>query len=263
MNAAGQFNGKVALVTGAAGGIGRASALAFARAGAKVSVADVAAEGGNETVRLIQDAGGEAQFIPTDVTRAEAVEALVRKTVERFGRLDFAHNNAGVEGAAGGTAECSEEDWDRTLSVNLKGVWLCMKYEIPLMLRQRSGAIVNTASAAGLVGWKGFSAYSASKHGVIGLTKTAALDYARNGIRINAVCPGLISTAMVERVAAAQLGDTSGVASTVEAHLASQQPIRRVGTPDEVASAVIWLCSDAASYVMGHALVVDGGYTTR
>src|SRR5262245_60477299 len=263
MNATGPFSGKVALVTGAASGIGRASALAFARAGAKVTVADIAATGGDETVRLIRDAGGEALFVQTDVTQSASVEAMVRRTVEQFGRLDFAHNNAGTEGEAGGMADCPEDDWDRTLAVNLKGVWLCMKHEIPLMLRQRSGAIVNTASVAGLVGWKGFAAYSASKHAIIGLTKTAALDYARNGIRINAVCPGLVDTAMVGRVAAAQLGDITGVASTIEAHRAAQQPAPRIGTPTEVASAVLWLCSDAATFVMGHALVVDGGYVAR
>ena len=263
MSVTGQFKGKVALVTGAAGGIGRASAIAFARAGAKVAVADITTDGGEETARMIRDAGSDALFVQTDVTRAEAVEALVNRTVEQFGRLDFAHNNAGVEGESGALADGQEADWDRTLAINLKGVWLCMKYQIPKMLRQRSGVIVNTASVAGLVGWKGFAAYTASKHGIIGLTKTAALDYARNGIRINAVCPGLIDTAMVERVAAAQLGDSPGVASAVEAHLSSQQPARRIGTPEEVAAAVLWLCSDAATFVMGHALVVDGGYVAR
>jgi len=262
------FNGKVALVTGAAAGIGRASAQAFANEGAEVVVADIAVQGGEETVQSIMKNGGKAMFIQTDVTRADAVELLVGQIIKRFGRLDFAHNNAGIEGATSATADCTEESWDRTIAVNLKGVWLCMKHEIPQMLRQRGGVIVNTASVAGLVGVKGFCAYSASKHGIIGLTKTAALDYARHNIRINAVCPGLINTAMLERVVAGQMADDSSEAHSisqkaVEAYASSQQPVKRMGTPEEVAAAVIWLCSDAAAFMTGQTLVMDGGYTAR
>ena len=196
---AGALQGKVALVTGASSGIGRASALAFAGRGAKVLAADIASAGGEETVRLIKAAGGEAAFVKTDVSRAADAQALVAAAVKTYGRLDCAHNNAGLEGLPAPTADCTEENWNRVLAVNLTGVWLCMKYEIPQMLAQGGGAIVNTASAAGLVGLKGFPAYAASKHAILGLTKTAALEYAKAGLRINAVCPGFIRTPMVDR----------------------------------------------------------------
>lgn len=267
---ANRFHGKVALVTGAAGGIGRASALAFAREGAKVVVSDIAAAGAQETVGQIEAAGGEAFFVKADVADAAQVEALVRTTIERFGRLDCAHNNAGVEGSAVRTADCTEEDWQRTLAINLTGVWLCMKREIPHMLAQGGGAIVNTASVAGVVGHKMHAAYSASKHGIIGLTKSAALDYARAGMRINAVCPGLIDTEMVERAITASGG--RGVMSQLLAPvrkfvapkiLVSKQPAGRMGLPDEVAQAVMWLCSEEASFVNGHALIVDGGFVAK
>lgn len=251
----GRLQGKVALITGGSSGIGRASARACAREGARVMVADVAVEGGHETVRLIQEAGGEATFMQVDVTRATDVAALIANTVAVYGRLDCAHNNAGIEGAIGPTADCTEDNWDRVLSVNLKGVWLCMKYEIAQMLQQDSGAIVNTASAAGLVGARGIPAYVASKHGVVGLTKTAALEYARAGIRINTVCPGVIRTPMVERL----LGDRP----RAEARLRELEPVGRLGTPEEVAEAVVWLCSDAASFVTGHTMVVDGGMVAQ
>lgn len=250
-----QFAGKVAVVTGASSGIGRASALAFAREGAKVVVADVLVEGGEETVRLIQEAGGEAFFVKTDVSNAAAVEALIQKTVETYGRLDYAFNNAGIEGTSAPTAECTEENWDRTLTINLKGVWLCMKYEILQMLKQGGGAIVNTASIAGLVGFQGLPAYSASKGGIVQLTRAAALEYAKAGIRVNAVCPGVIRTAMVERL--------TGGEPEAEVGFVAGEPIGRMGTPEEIAAAVVWLCSDAASFVIGHPLVVDGGWVAQ
>ena len=248
---AGQFEGKAALITGAGSGIGRASALAFAREGAKVVVADIAVEGGEETVRLIQAAGGEACFVKADVAQASQVEVLVDKAVTAYGRLDYAHNNAGVLGSRASTADCTEEEWDRIIAINLKGIWLCMRSEIPQMLEQGGGAIVNTASAAGLFGIRGYPAYAASKHGVAGLTKVAALDYVRAGIRVNAVCPGFIETPLVAGLAA---GGSQGDAPV---------PIGRLGKPEEVAAAVLWLCSDAASYVTGHMMVVDGAMTAQ
>ena len=248
-----QFEGKVALVTGAASGIGRASALAFAREGATTVVADVLVEGGEETVRIIKEAGGDALFVTTDVSKAAEVKVLIQKTVETYGRLDYAHNNAGIAGAEAPTAECTEENWDHTIAINLKGVWLCMKYEIPQMLKQGGGAIVNPASTAGLVGLEGSPAYCASKGGVIQLTRAAALDYAKAGIRVNAVCPGVIRTPMVESL----------VGTEAEAGLIAMEPIGRMGKPEEVAEAVVWLCSDAASFVTGNAMPVDGGLVAQ
>ena len=251
----GRLDNKIALVTGAGSGIGRATALVFAREGAKVVVADIVVEGGQETVQQIEAVGGEAIFVKADVSQAADVEALVAKTVETYGRLDCAFNNAGIEGGVKPTIDCTEEEFDRTIAVNLTGVWLCMKYELQQMLSQGGGAIVNTASVAGLVGFPGLPDYVASKHGVVGLTKTAALEYAKSGIRVNAVCPGVIQTPMVERGAQLSPGfDELAV---------SMEPVGRFGQPSEIGEAVVWLCSDAASFVTGHPMVVDGGLVAQ
>lgn len=249
------LNNKVALVTGGSSGIGRASALAFSTAGAKVVVADVTVDGGQETVAMIKKAGGEASFIETDVSKANEVEALVKQTVEIYGRLDCAHNNAGVEGTLSPLHESVEEVWDKVINVNLKGVWLCLKYQTLQMLKQGGGAIVNTASVAGLIGMQGTGIYSASKHGVIGLTKTAALEVAQANIRVNAVCPGAIDTPMVQR-GFAQMPDIENI-------IVASHPIGRIGKPEEVAQTVVWLCSDAASFITGVAMPVDGGFTAQ
>ena len=248
---AGLVQGKVALVTGGGSGIGRAASLALAKEGANVAVSDVVVAGGEETVRLIKATGSEVTFIKADVAKAAEVEALIKKVVEIHGRLDCAVNNAGVEGAMTSTVDCSEENFDRIIAVNLKGVWLCMKHEIPQMLKQGGGAIVNTASVAGLVGFQGLPAYVASKHGVNGLTKTAALEYAKQGIRVNAVCPGVIQTPMLDRLFTSQ----PGVSETI----AAMEPVGRLGKPEEIAAAVVWLCSDASSFVTGLPMAVDGG----
>jgi NAD(P)-dependent dehydrogenase (short-subunit alcohol dehydrogenase family) len=252
----GLLQGKAALVTGASSGIGRAAAIAFAREGARVLVADVTEEGGHETVKLIKDAGGEAAFTRCDVSRAADADALVATAVKHFGRLDCAYNNAGISGKIARTADETEEGFDRIIAVNLRGVWLCMKYEIIQMMKQETGgAIVNTASAAGLVGSHGMPAYGASKHGVVGLTKTAALEYARHNIRVNAVCPGVIDTPMV--------GGMVSLNPRIKDILLSTEPIARMGKPSEIAEAVTWLLSDYASFVTGCAMPVDGAMTAR
>jgi NAD(P)-dependent dehydrogenase (short-subunit alcohol dehydrogenase family) len=252
----GTLNGKVALVTGGTSGIGRATALSFAREGAKLVVADVNDEGGQQTVHMITENGGEAIFVKTDVSEAVAVRAFISKAVETYGRLDCAHNNAGVSSPVRASiADYPEEDWHRVIAINLTGVWLCMKYEIPQMLQQGGGTIVNTASIMGLVATGFNPAYMASKHGVVGLTKSAALAYAQSGIRVNAVCPGYIRTPMVE--------GSPSFNPQYEAELIARHPIGRLGTPEEIAEAVVWLCSDAASFITGHTMTVDGGYVAQ
>jgi NAD(P)-dependent dehydrogenase (short-subunit alcohol dehydrogenase family) len=249
------MEGRVALVTGGASGIGRASAVAFAAKGARVVVSDRDAAGGEETVSLIRRTGGDCLFVPADVAVAREVEALVARAVHAFGRLDCAFNNAGIEGAQATTIEYEEKDWDRVLAVNLKGVWLCMKQEIVHMLEHGRGAIVNCASVAGLIGFPRLSAYVASKHGIVGLTKTTALEYAARGIRVNAVCPGAVQTPMIDRLVGAQ--------PEMAAALVASEPIGRLGRPEEIAEAVLWLCSDAASFVTGQAWAVDGGWVAQ
>ena len=245
------FEHKVALVTGGGSGIGRATALAFGREGARVAVSDVNAEGGGETVGMIEDAGGKAMFIRADVSKASDAESLVDQTVRAYGGLNCAFNNAGISGATGETHEFPEDEWDRVIDVNLKGVWLCMKYEIRHMLSQGGGAVVNTSSIAGLVGGA-TPAYNASKHGVIGLTKQAALEYARRGIRVSAICPSIIRTPLLEDVFVRW--------PEAEAKWIEAQPNGRFGSPEEVTGAVLWLCSDGSSFVTGHAMPVDGGW---
>jgi NAD(P)-dependent dehydrogenase (short-subunit alcohol dehydrogenase family) len=242
---------RACLVTGGGSGLGRATALAFAREGARVLVADIDDVAGAETVDLVNDAGGEGLFISTDVTNSAAVEAMVAACVTAFDRLDCAVNNAGTTGPGAPTADYDADDWRRTLAINLDGVFYCLKAEIPVMLAGGGGAIVNVASGAGLVGFAGLPAYVASKHGVVGLTRASALEYASQGIRINCVCPGSTRTPMLE-------GFMGGDAR-IEKMMTAGVPLGRLGRPEEIAAAIVWLCSDAASFVVGHALAVDGG----
>ena len=253
----GRREGKTALVTGGGSGIGRAASLAYAKDGARVVVADVNVEGGEETVQLIKETGGEAILVHADVSKPEDTQTMVAQAVEPFGSLDCAFNNAGIGGGKERhlTADYLEDDWDRVMSINLKGVWLCMKAEIPQMLKQGKGAIVNTASIAGLVGLSGTVAYVAAKHGVTGLTKAAAMEYAKSGIRVNAVCPGYIQTPLVQGI----FDEIDGYRERV----ASRHPMDRLGEPEEIAQAVLWLSSDSASFVTGHNMAVDGGYVAQ
>lgn len=247
----GDLQNKVAIITGGTSGIGRETAILFAKSGAKVVVAGRREAEGKETVDLVKAAGGEALFVKTDVAKAAEVEALVRKTVEKFGRVDIAFNNAGIEGNWMPIADQPEEDWDKVIDINVKGVWLCLKYQIRQMMKQGTGgALVNMASVAGLMGFAGSGTYCASKHAVIGLTRTAALECAKQQIRINAVCPAVIETPMADRL----FGDPD-----VHKQITAMHPLGRTGSPMEVAEAVLWMCSDKASFMTGHYLVLDGG----
>jgi NAD(P)-dependent dehydrogenase (short-subunit alcohol dehydrogenase family) len=246
-----EFDGKVALVTGGSSGIGKATALAFARAGANVVIASRRVTEGEQTVHEICERGGDAIFVKTDISKASEVEGLMNQTIEFYGRLDYACNNAGTF-VMGRLFELSEEEWDRTINANLKGIWLSLKYQIPIMLQQKGGVIVNMASMSAIIGNPGVSIYSASKGGVVALTQSAAIEYAASGIRINAISPGVISTPMVDDIPTPLLED-----------IQSKHPIGRLGKPEEIADAVVWLCSDKASFVTGHNMVIDGGYTAQ
>jgi NAD(P)-dependent dehydrogenase (short-subunit alcohol dehydrogenase family) len=246
-----EFEGKTALVTGGGYGIGRAAAFAFAQRGAKVVVADINVKNGEETVHRIKEASGEAIFVKTDVSQEAEVKKLVERAVETYGKLDCAFNNAGIHKVFVSTVDFAESDWNEMIDVNLKSVWLCMKYEIPQMLKQGRGAIVNTSSAAGLIAAPSNPAYPASKHGVVGLTKSTAIEFARRGIRVNCVCPGPTRTGMYDSLVA--------VAPQLVEMMNTKVPMGRMGEPEEVAAAAVWLCSDEASYITGHALPVDGG----
>ena len=248
-----RFKDKVVLVTGGTAGIGRAAAVAFAQQGANVVVSGRREEEGQETVRLVQQAGAAGSFVCCDVSKAAEVESMIGQVEKVYGRLDSAFNNAGVAPKNAPLAEQAEEEFDKTIAINLKGVWLSMKYETPAILRAGGGAIVNNASMGGLVAFPGIAPYNATKHGVLGLTKSAALDYAKNGLRINAVCPGLIATDM--------LADMMGGWDAMQKQSAERQPIGRAGTPEEIANAVLWLCSPEASLMTGQHIVLDGGMT--
>ncbi len=251
----GNFEGKVALVTGGGSGIGRATAAAFAREKAKVIVTDISADSGEETIQMIKESGGDATFVKADVTQEGDVEELIRKIIKIYGRLDCAHNNAGIPGPSTPLAECTLDDWDSVMNLNLRGTFLCLKYEIMQMLKQGGGAIVNASSTMGVVAHGHAPAYVASKHAIIGLTKSAALAYVQNNIRVNAVCPGNTETSIFDHL-------KENMPDVFEGLLAAM-PIGRLAQPDEVANAVLWLCSNEASYCSGHAMVVDGCYSIQ
>lgn len=251
------FEGKVALVTGAASGMGLATAKAFAVAGASVVLADRSEKEVQAAAKQLSDNGFTTLAVTCDVSVDEQVEAMVKKTVSTFGRLDAAFNNAGIQNVLAETAESTREDYDRVMSVNLRGVWSCMKFELQVMREQGSGAIVNCSSLGGLIGGNQRGIYHAAKHGVIGFTKSAALEYATRGIRVNDVCPGMIQTPMVDKMIA------EGQGPELEMMLEAFVPMKRLGRPEEIADAVLWLCSDRASYVTGQSISVDGGYVMR
>jgi len=247
-----KFDNKAALVTGAGSGIGRYSALAFANEGASVMVSDINTEGGEETVQMIQESKGAAHFFQCDVSQTDQVKNLIQATTDKYGRLDYAINNAGISMRPSSTVELDEAEWDRVININLKSVYLCMKYEIPHMQKIGGGVIINMSSLAGFRGKAGTLAYSASKHGVIGMTKTAALEYAKEGIRINAICPGLTKSGMT-----AGLDQRPELAESLLALI----PMGRMGLSQNIADAAVWLCDDTASFITGHVLVIDGGQT--
>lgn len=250
-----KFEGRVAVVTGGATGIGRETAVRFAREGARVAIADVDDDRGEAVANEVRDAGAEALFRKTDVGREREVEALFDDVVETLGRVDVVVNNAGIEGTPSGVTEVTEEELDRVLGVNLKGPFFGMKHGIPRIVESGGGAVVNVSSVAGLVGYEGLAPYVASKHAVVGLTRSAALEYAAEGIRVNAVCPGVVDTEMIERYTRGDDAATEGLVAT--------EPIGRMADPAEIAATVVWLCSDDASFVTGHPMVVDGGLTAR
>lgn len=247
------FKNKVVIITGSTFGIGKSTAIAFAQRGAKVVLSDWKQD--EDTLSTIIENGGDAIFVKCDVSAEDDVNNLVAETIAKYGRLDFAFNNAGIEGTPAPATECSNDNWDKTINVNLKGVWYCMKYQIPEMLKVGGGVIVNNASIAGLVGFGGVPAYVASKHAVVGLTKNVALDYAKQNIRVNAVCPGVIHTPMVDRF--------TGQDPEVLEQLVAAKPMGRVGQPEEIAETVVFLCSNAASFITGQAIAIDGGWTTQ
>jgi NAD(P)-dependent dehydrogenase (short-subunit alcohol dehydrogenase family) len=249
-----RLDGKVALVVGGTTGIGRATAVAFAQAGANVAIAGRGKDRGKETEALVKKTGAEGLFIETNVTDDSSVRALIERTVETFGRIDAAFNNAGIEGNVAPIAETTEEDFDTLIATNLKGVYLGLKYQIVQMLKNGGGAIVNTASIGGLVGFPNTAIYCASKHGVIGLTKTAALELATSNIRVNAIAPGAVQTGLLNRMAGSEAA-AQGVAQVI--------PMSRIGKPEEIADAVVWLCSAEAGYITGHTLTIDGGFTVQ
>lgn len=255
----GIVSGKVALVTGSGAGIGRATALKFAKEGAKVVVSDINRSAGEETVSLITTGGGKAVFVKADVSKPDEVHALVSEAANAFGRLDCACNNAGIEGKIAPLADQSIEDFDQVLSINLRGVFLCLQAEIRQMLTGGGGAIVNLASVAGLIGFPGLSPYVATKHGVNGLTKNAALEYGKDGIRVNSICPGGIDTRMLDSLAE----QSTGGAQSSHEMMDPLHPIGRIGTPEEVAELIVWLCSSRASFVTGANVPVDGGYVAQ
>lgn len=250
-----EFKDKVVIITGASFGIGKATARAFAREGAKLVISDVKDKEGEYLAEEIRKQGNDCIYVHCDISQPAEVQNMVRETIKHFGRLDIAYNNAGIEGELGFTADGSEENFDRVISINLKGVWACMKYEIPEMLKNKKGAIVNCASIAGVIGSQGLPVYVASKHGVNGLTKNAALEYARQGIRVNSVCPAGVHTPMLDRITETSPG--------LKDQLNAMHPIGRAAQPEEIAEAVLFLCSDRASFITGHELLVDGGFTAQ